>query len=205
MKMKSEIQLGLIDNEFVFVDSIDSALMNRKVQRTLKKFNSYFSDFNNYVLKDSLSHIEIEKLVAELNKSLIKASKSEVLMDDNIKNFISRNAYAINEQRIAGLTIKENDERWQKELSDFNNILNQEITRPLKPIQVRASFYLTTMKRAANFSVPGAGKTAMMYGTYAYLSSDVQCKVDKLLVMCLFNAFEAWRSELIEVFKVTRT
>ena len=65
--------------------------------------------------------------------------------------------------KIAGLTIKENDSRWQEELSNFNNVINQEITRPLKPIQVRASFYLATMKRAANFSVPGAGKTAMMY------------------------------------------
>ena len=39
-----------------------------------------------------------------------------------------------------GLTIKENDSRWQEELSNFNNVINQEITRPLKPIQVRASF-----------------------------------------------------------------
>ena len=53
-----------------------------------------------------------------------------------------------------GLTIKENDSRWQEELSNFNNVINQEITRPLKPIQVRASFYLATMKRATNFSVP---------------------------------------------------
>ena len=50
-----------------------------------------------------------------------------------------------------GLTIKENDSRWQEELSNFNNVINQEITRPLKPIQVRASFYLATMKRAPIF------------------------------------------------------
>ena len=42
MKMKSEIQLVEVNNEFVFVDSIDNDLTNRKVQRTLKKFTSYF-------------------------------------------------------------------------------------------------------------------------------------------------------------------
>lgn len=204
MKMKSEIQLVEVNNEFVFVDSIESDLTNRKVQRTLKKFTSYFSDFTNYVLKADLSHLEIERLVLELNKALTKVSKPEILIDNNIKSFISKNAYAINEQKIAGLTIKKNDERWQEELSDFKKVINQEITRPLKPIQVRASFYLATMKRAANFSVPGAGKTAMMYGTFAFLFSGVQRKVDKLLVISPINAFEAWRSEFIEVFQDKR-
>ena len=103
-----------------------------------------------------------------MNKALAKVSKPDILIDNNIKSFISKNAYAINEQKIAGLTIKENDSRWQEELSNFNNVINQEITRPLKPIQVRASFYLATMKRATNFSVPGVVKAAMMYGTFAF-------------------------------------
>ena len=60
------------------------------------------------------------------------------------------------------------------------------------------------MKRAANFSVPGSGKTAMMYGTFAYLSSIDQDKIDKLLVISPINAFEAWRSEFIEVFQDKR-
>src|SRR5699024_9591926 len=112
MKMKSEIQLVEVNNEFVFVDSIDSDLTNRKVKRTLKTLTSYFYDFNNYVLKADLSHLKIERLVSELNKALTKVSKPEILIDNNIKSFISKNAYAINEQKIAGLTIKENDERW---------------------------------------------------------------------------------------------
>lgn len=207
MNMKSEIQLVEVNNEFVFVDSIDSDLTNRKVHRTLKKFTSYFSDFTNYVLKADLSHLEIENLVSELNKALSKVSKPDILIDNNIKSFISKNAYAINEQKIAGLTIKENDSRWQEELSNFNNVINQEITRPLKPIQVRASFYLATMKRAANFSVPGSGKTAMMYGTFAFLSSEIKRKVDKLIVISPINAFEAWRSEIVydEVHRIKGT
>jgi SNF2 family DNA or RNA helicase len=56
------------------------------------------------------------------------------------------------------------------------------------------------MKRAANFSVPGAGKTAMTYGAFAYLSSLTMDEVNKLLVIAPLNAFEAWRTEFIEVF-----
>ena len=117
-----------------------------------------------------------------------------------IQAYIQQNKYAINEQRIAGSTIKASDERWKSELITFGKILDEEITRPLKPEQLQASFYLATMKRAANFSVPGAGKTAMMYGAFAYLSSKKIRKIRRLLVVSPINAFEAWRTEYIEVF-----
>ena len=67
---------------------------------------------------------------------------------------------------------KNGDSRWQKDFDDFKAIVSQETTRPLKSEQEKASFFLTVMKRAANFSVPGAGKTAMMYGAFSYLSSN---------------------------------
>ncbi|MEB6122661.1 DEAD/DEAH box helicase [Mammaliicoccus sciuri] len=202
--MKSKIQLLEINNQIIFIDSIEKDLLNKKVQRVLNKFNSYFSDFDDYILEDNLSHIQLEKVVKDLNKALTKISRPEVLVDPKITDLIRRKTYAINEQKVAGLTIKEDDKRWQNELLEFKKILDNEITRPLKPIQLRASFYLSIMKRAANFSVPGAGKTAMMYGTFAYLSSTSQNKIDKLLVISPINAFEAWRSEFIEVFQNKR-
>ena len=39
MKMKSEIQLVEVNNEFVFVDSIDNDLTNRKVQKNSKEIH----------------------------------------------------------------------------------------------------------------------------------------------------------------------
>lgn len=86
------------------------------------------------------------------------------------------------------------------DFDEFRQAVSREISRPLKTEQEKASFFLATMKRAANFSVPGAGKTAMMYGTFAYLSSPEQDKVDKLLVISPLNAFAAWRTEFEKVF-----
>ena len=65
-------------------------LRTEKFKRTLKKFTSYFSDFTNYVLKGDLSHLEIERLVSDLNKALAKVSKPDILIDNNIKSFISK-------------------------------------------------------------------------------------------------------------------
>lgn len=52
------------------------------------------------------------------------------------------------------------------------------------------------MKRATNFSVPDTGKTTMIYGTFAYLSSTRVNEVDKLLTASPLNTIAAWRAEL---------
>lgn len=181
---------------FYFVDSADQVLHSRKVMRLFERYRSYFTNLERLELSSTLNYVELTELIDKVNKKL----PTELELDDKVQAFISQNKYAIKEQRVAGLTIKEHDKRWQTELEKFETILSAEITRPLKPQQVQASFFLTIMKRAANFSVPGAGKTAMMYGTFAYLSSANINEVDKMLVIAPLNAFEAWRTEFIAVF-----
>jgi len=58
------------------------------------------------------------------------------------------------------------------------------------------------MARAANFSVPGSGKTAMILAVFAFLnSSKVESEhVDNLLVICPINAFNSWKEEFKQVF-----
>ena len=51
------------------------------------------------------------------------------------------------------------DKMSKEEIKEFQNIIDSEITRPLKKQQDQASFFLARMKGGANFSVPGAGKT----------------------------------------------
>lgn len=187
---------------FKFVDSINEDLKSRKVVRLFQRYKSFFVDYNNLVLSPELNYVEIVELIEKINLKLDFDLELEV--DSEVQAFIAQNRYAIEEQRIAGRTIKEFDTRWSDELSDFESILNQEIARPLMEQQVQASFFLAVMKRAANFSVPGSGKTAMMYGAYAYLSSDRIQEVDKILIISPLNAFEAWRTEYKEVFREKR-
>ena len=67
------------------------------------------------------------------------------------------------------------------------------MVRPLKDRQMRDAFFLATMGRAGNFSVPGSGKTATVLGAFAFLSA--QGKVRRLMVVCPKNAFDSWRTE----------
>lgn len=67
--------------------------------------------------------------------------------------------------------MKNQDSRWDEEFEEFKEVVEAEVSRPLKALQLRSAMYMLTQKRAANFSVPGAGKTAMLLGVFAYLNS----------------------------------
>lgn len=210
MKMNSRLLLDSISIEdkgyFVLQDVGDDRLIEHpRIRRTIERYNSYFLDIDKFILKDSLSYVSLLELIDSLNRALNKIEAEPITLSPEVTLFIETNKYAINEHQIAGTTIKSFDERWNFELDTFREILDKEMSRPLLAKQIQASFYLATMKRAANFSVPGAGKTAMMYGAFAFLSSPQINKIDKILVICPLNAFEAWRSEFIEVFGNKRT
>ncbi|MDR0750976.1 MAG: hypothetical protein LBF12_00085 [Christensenellaceae bacterium] len=58
-------------------------------------------------------------------------------------------------------------------------------------------------QNACNFSVPGAGKTSIVYGAYSYLKNLSEYntkKVDRLLIIGPLNAFAPWESEYEECF-----
>lgn len=193
----------VIKNEFgnfQLIDDDNQTLQTPVAKRKLKTYLSYFKDKDQLIFNDEITYIQIEKLINKLNKRLEKKGYPTVKLSQKYQEFINQSKYYIKEQSDAGLTIKNGDYRWNKELNDFCQIVSHEISRPLKKEQERASFFLTKMKRAANFSVPGAGKTAMMYGAFAYLSSPQIDEVDKLFVVCPLNAFEAWRKEFTAVF-----
>ena len=204
MKTKSNPKLETVifagEKYFQLQDSSDDYFKQSRVKRILERYQSYFVDFENILIDSNINYVSLQELIEKINKALSRISEVSLEISPEIQSYIQQNKYAINEQRIAGSTIKSSDGRWNEELVVFETILDEEISRPLKRKQLQASFYLATMKKAANFSVPGAGKTAMMYGAYAYLSSRKIGQVRQLLVVSPINAFEAWRTEYLEVF-----
>ena len=63
----------------------------------------------------------------------------------------------------------------------------------LTPFQLRDVSQLLAVKNGANFSVPGAGKTASCLAVYE--TERLRGRVDTLLVICPISAFEAWQEE----------
>lgn len=91
-----------------------------------------------------------------------------------------------------------------EELRQFAKILSRECPgRTLYRLQLLSSYHLAFSQNACNFSVPGAGKTSVVYGAYAYLHSlsrDDPKYVDSLLVVGPLSSFKAWEDEYREIF-----
>ena len=103
----------------------------------------------------------------------------------------------------AGNEIKRGDPRYDERFRAFADVVSAAMVRPLKDRQMRDAFFLATMGRAGNFSVPGSGKTATVLGAFAFLAE--RGRVRRLMVVCPKNAFDSWRTEWRLCFGEKRT
>ena len=85
-----------------------------------------------------------------------------------------------------------------KEFKEFKDILEKNLVRPLYPLQLLSAYHLAFAQHGCNFSVPGAGKTSIVYGAYAYLKSippEHDKHVDNLFIIGPLSSFAPWEDE----------
>lgn len=75
----------------------------------------------------------------------------------------------------------------------------KEFKRTLLPFQENIVKHHIVAKNAANFSVPGAGKSTMILATYSYHKYHTK-EVTSLFVLCPINAFNTWVEEFEACF-----
>ena len=80
-----------------------------------------------------------------------------------------------------------NNECETKDFKDFTESVAKNLTaRSLYPLQLLSAYHMAFSQNACNFSVPGAGKTSIVYGAYAYLHNlpaDNLKHIDRLLIV----------------------
>jgi SNF2 family DNA or RNA helicase len=92
----------------------------------------------------------------------------------------------------------------EKDFLEFKNSVEKKITgRVLYPLQFLSAFHLAFAQNACNFSVPGAGKTSVVYGAFSYLNSlnSIDSKyVERILIIGPLSSFGPWENEFMECF-----
>lgn len=89
------------------------------------------------------------------------------------------------------------------ELKEFENVIAHTIHRKLSNLQFLSALHLAIAQNACNFSVPGAGKTTIVYSAYSYLKSlpkENIKHVDRLLIIGPLASFIAWKTEFSKCF-----
>ncbi|MCW3777728.1 SNF2-related protein [Levilactobacillus namurensis] len=184
---------------FVLKDySHQDVLKNSMVRRKAEVYQD--PDKGYPFLAKTFNYRELDKGIRKIQRGISRVSDVPLVISDEVKDYLSRERYSIEEYRKAGLTAKNNDERWRDDYLQFQKVVSQEVSRPLKDLQMKSAFYMYNQKRAANFSVPGSGKTTMLLGVFAFLNQGSNPKVDRILVVSPINAFTSWRDEFETVF-----
>lgn len=139
--------------------------------------------------------------VSNNNKEFIQIIKdsieylSEELIEYTTNDFVAQELKKLREQDDEFVSIEKN--------IDSYNPIDDEIkfvrfTRELKDYQKKAVKQFLTVRHGANFSVPGSGKTTMVYAYFDKLRSEGI--VNKILVVGPLSSFSPWESESAECF-----
>lgn len=144
------------------------------------------------LLEEIGNYTEFEKIVGKLSKVASRLGVALSVDEDLQDGFTQIRELAEQRSRL-GNEIKRGDHKHDAHLAEFSEVVDAAMARPLKDRQMRDAFFLATMGRAGNFSVPGSGKTATVLGAFAFLAQ--RGMVDRIMVVCPKNAFDSWATE----------
>lgn len=208
-------QLNNYDNSIIFklvngfvirVDNTDTQISsNDRKLKPVSDISKFFED-DYSTIKKSTTYKDIERIIS-VTKERSARKYIDVIVSRAVLEYLQQYKYSIEKYKILGDLYKGDlvDFPSDKKFfyKEFSEIVQSEVSRPLYEIHLRSAFFMYEMARAANFSVPGAGKTAMVLGVFAYLNREdapKNEKIDRLLVVSPLNAFDSWIREFKEVF-----
>jgi SNF2 family DNA or RNA helicase len=149
--------------------------------------------YNTFLLADTGHYEEILKLLDYFERQGIAYTLCPLLQKIKHDEIKTRQEFS---------ELKENAQKFkdgnfdEAEFNGFCKFVNASIKRKLKPHQIKAAYHHYLLKNAANFSVPGSGKTSTLLTVYEKLR--LEKTVDILFVVGPLSSFTAWKNEFKE-------
>jgi SNF2 family DNA or RNA helicase len=188
-------------SQFVLSGDVQNAVNDRRLLLSLKRLRYTYDDGR------LLIPHRAENSIAVLQEIEVLLSKFgfEIVRSENIQQDYSnydREVALFDEFSHKAFSIRNNEfENYPDLVSDFDQfqkVVKSQLIRTLYPLQLLSSFHMAFAQNACNFAVPGAGKTSIVYGAYAYLKSlphDDLRHIDKLMVIGPLSSFAPWENE----------
>lgn len=192
-------------SSLIITGDIGSIFSNRRSSRFIKDTVKYTRTDDSIIIEE----------VDDINKSIDRIKKlceyigADLVYSDRVSEAVAN--YALEEDKFSEFAekarlIRDNQcdkEDFQKFVDSVSRNLSN---RSLYELQLLSAYHLAFSQNACNFSVPGAGKTSVVYGAFAYLSNlhpDDKKYVDRLLIISPLSAFGPWELEYEECFGET--
>ncbi len=172
--------------------SLDDSLLPITLETTLD-FSSH--DRHRYSLSTkNYSSQEFYEIVRQVI-DLIASEKLKFVANDDAITLINK---ASSDQKYRMQIIKNASDLLNIKHSPRSDLKATKFIRTLKEYQEEPVSLMVKVPYAANFSVPGSGKTTMLYAAYSLLESDD--KIDKLFIIAPSAAYIAWTEEYEKCF-----
>lgn len=184
---------SLIVKNFLNPNKID--VRDRTFKVFLKKYLEIMEN-DNLVFKENLSYVDIRKIIEYITEYSVENS-FQIYTTDKLRNYIKLMDIQIEKRKALGIDIKNHSELVIDKFEEFSEIIDKKMYRKLRTMQKWNAFHIVSMIKSANFSVPGSGKTSIVYGAYAYLNREENQKVNKIVMVGPKNSFISWEEEFL--------
>ncbi|MFR0870057.1 MAG: DEAD/DEAH box helicase [Oscillospiraceae bacterium] len=189
-------------SSLIITGDIEFIFSNRRAARYLKD-TVKFAKNDNYIVIETDDGIN--KSIDRIKK-LCEYIDAELVYSDRVSEAVTN--YALEEEKFVGFAEKarliRDNECDKADFKQFVDSVSSNLpNRSLYELQLLSAYHLAFSQNACNFSVPGAGKTSVVYGAFAYLSNlsqDDKKYVDRLLIISPLSAFGPWELEYEECF-----
>lgn len=189
-------------SSLIITGDIDLVFNNRRAVRYLKDTIDFIRTDESIVVKVA---DDINKSIDRIKK-LCEYISAELVYSGRVSEAVTN--YALEEEKFSEFAEKARlirDNHCNKDdFAEFVDSVSKNLcNRSLYELQLLSAYHLAFSQNACNFSVPGAGKTSVVYGAFAYLSNlseEDKKYVDKLLIISPLSAFGPWELEYEECF-----
>lgn len=197
------IDINSSKNEIYLSGDIKALQRHRFAWRYARDYLAPTLDGNRLVVK--VSEDDTVSVLSKIHEMLVKYGFEEARSDSSERVLCD---FFEEERKFSDFSEKARHIRNNEcDVSDFQEFVDSVSSnlpaRLLYPLQLLSAYHLAFSQNACNFSVPGAGKTSIVYGAYAYLHAlpkENPKHIDRLLIVGPLSSFGPWELEYKECF-----
>lgn len=204
-----KVSIEITANSYILKGNIDALLGNRRFCLSLKRLGYQGDRENGTITIPFEEPTKIAKL-QEIRDLFSRFGFHDELADSTKKQLVAYDRELENFAIFSNQAKKIRNDEFSDNpdlvggFKSFLEVLSQRmVARELYDLQKLSAFHMAFSQNACNFAVPGAGKTSIVYGAYAYLKNlpaDSPKHVDKLLVIGPLSSFAPWENEYEQCF-----
>ena len=198
--MNNNLTLQFENDNLVLVSSsiISTLKRNRVYKLKLKRYVSRDkTEENKLFFRKEIGYIKYKKIIEIIEKYSSK-NNIDFHVSKEVEEYIQKREIYINERSRVGLGIKSQTEEILEKYNSYRAVIDSQMVRKLREKQAWDSFFMFAMRKSANFSVPGSGKTSSVYGVFSFLS--YKGLVDKIVMIGPRSSFISWKDEFYNCF-----